>query len=288
MISSTTTHQTAPRQVSPPSFILLDPAPAWRKAIAKTEAVACTTADDIRKALQTADRDSVWISPRTEMTDELIRTAHQSLSRRPGRRPHFGKLLLLEAPRVRTLPFLADLFDAVIGGTQAFRTLPENMLIDVLAAPAEEVRDVFIGGVIDQKNGLLSLTRGNLEQVSVSLSIFHPSGTSRPNFRQFRLDDYGQTVCFGDYEASADFILFDADRDFRRRTIAKRHDEAKGFGPSLRRLRIQRGLSRTDFPGISSKTIARLERGDVERPHENTVRKIAATLGVAAEDLETY
>jgi transcriptional regulator with XRE-family HTH domain len=49
-----------------------------------------------------------------------------------------------------------------------------------------------------------------------------------------------------------------------------------------------RGLSRADFPGIHEKTIARIERGEVERPHGGTLDAIAKWLGVAPEEIETY
>lgn len=52
--------------------------------------------------------------------------------------------------------------------------------------------------------------------------------------------------------------------------------------------RLQRRLKRSDFPGISSKTIARLERGDVDRPHGRTLESIARRLGVAADQIESY
>ena len=103
------------------------------------------------------------------------------------------------------------------------------------------------------------LVRGNFDRMTVPLSIFRPSGTSKPDFRRIELDDYGHTVRFGEYEASADFILYEADPDYRKRLNAKRRVEEKGFGPSLRRLRIQKATRQEDFPGINAKIIARIE-----------------------------
>jgi len=60
------------------------------------------------------------------------------------------------------------------------------------------------------------------------------------------------------------------------------------FGGALRRLRLARGLSRDDFPDINAKTIARIERGEVEKPHGETLVKICGVLGVAPEEIETY
>ena len=64
--------------------------------------------------------------------------------------------------------------------------------------------------------------------------------------------------------------------------------QAKGFDPSLRRLRKQRGLSRSDFPNVARKTISRIEKGDVEKPHGVTLTRIAKMLGVEPNEIESY
>ena len=86
-------------------------------------------------------------------------------------------------------------------------TLPRDQLTEVLSAPKDEVTSLFIGGIIDAEGGELALIRGDLEVVEIPLSIFRPSGVTAPDFSRFEVDDYGHTVRFGDYEASADFIL---------------------------------------------------------------------------------
>ena len=65
-------------------------------------------------------------------------------------------------------------------------------------------------------------------------------------------------------------------------------DPLADYLASLRRLRLMRGLSRDDFPGVAAKTIARIERGEVERPREETLHRIAQRLGVAPADITTY
>jgi transcriptional regulator with XRE-family HTH domain len=57
---------------------------------------------------------------------------------------------------------------------------------------------------------------------------------------------------------------------------------------ALRRLRIQRGLRRGGFAGISAKEIARIERGEVAKPHADTLARLAQRLGVKAEEIDTY
>jgi lambda repressor-like predicted transcriptional regulator len=102
------------------------------------------------------------------------------------------------------------------------------------------------------------------------------------------LTDYGHTVCLGDYEAASDAILYEADADYRRKTRKKLLAEEKTFGASLRRLRIQKRLSRNDFVPLSSRTLARIERNEVEKPHGETLRTIANRLDVQPEEIESY
>ena len=48
-------------------------------------------------------------------------------------------------------------------------------------------------------------------------SIFPKSGDgTAPDFTRLRLTDYGRTIALGDYEASADAILYELDPDYRR------------------------------------------------------------------------
>jgi transcriptional regulator with XRE-family HTH domain len=51
---------------------------------------------------------------------------------------------------------------------------------------------------------------------------------------------------------------------------------------------LQRRLKRSDFPGVASKTIARIERSEVEKPHGKTLLTIAKRLGVRADEIENY
>jgi hypothetical protein len=51
---------------------------------------------------------------------------------------------------------------------------------------------------------------------------------------------------------------------------------------------LQRRLKRTHFPGVSTKTIARIERGDVGKPHGKTMEIIAQRLGVTPDQIETF
>lgn len=167
-----------------------------------------------------------------------------------------------------------------------FRTLPPDQLAEVLSS--KNKADLFIGGIVDQISGTITLARGDLTPVTVPLSIFNTEGPCKPDFSRFEVDDYGYALRFGEYEASAHSVLYKVDPAYRRRAIQRRIAEERGFGPSLRRLRILRRLSRSDFPGIASKTIARIERGETEKPHGKTLAELADVLGVVPVKIETY
>ena len=118
---------------------------------------------------------------------------------------------------------------------------------------------------------------------------FKPSGDgTKPDFSKLAFADYGQTVALGDYEASADGLLYEFDPAYRQKLKKERLAEEKSFGASLRRLRLQRELKRTDFAPASSKTIARIELAKVGRPQARTLDAIEKRLGMTADQIETY
>lgn len=100
--------------------------------------------------------------------------------------------------------------------------------------------------------------------------------------------DSGQTIKLGDYEAAADAVLYEFDAEFRKQEKKRRVSADKSFGGALRRLRLQRGLSREDFSPLTAKTIARIERGDVKEPHGDTLATIADRLGVKPDEIATF
>jgi len=135
----------------------------------------------------------------------------------------------------------------------------------------------------------VALVRGDLSMLVVPFSYFKVSGDgTKPDFSKPSFSDYGMTVAFGEYEASADGILYEFDPVYRQKLKKERLAVDKSFGGSLRRLRLQRGLKRSDFAPVALKTIARIERGDVERPQGKTLETIEKKLGMGAEQIETF
>lgn len=195
------------------------------------------------------------------------------------------RLLVLAEPSPNRLQFLRGLFRDVITRQEGVH-LRADELVEIFAT--ENPEDLFIGGVVDSEDDVLVLFRGNLERMLVPLEWFRRDRHPKPNFDDFEVIDTGQTLRFGEYEAAADALLYEFDAGARRRMKERERAQDRSFGGALRRLRLQKGLSRSDFPGIDPKTVARIERGEVEKPREETLSILARSLGVEPEDIETF
>jgi DNA-binding XRE family transcriptional regulator len=159
--------------------------------------------------------------------------------------------------------------------------------MEVLALPDRS--DRFLGGIVDNESKTVTLWRGDLTPMVVQSSTFAATANGiRPDFNKFSVADYGHTLRFGSYEAAADAVLYDFDPDFRRRLNRQRMATEQTLGASIRRLRMQRQLTRDDFPDVDPKTLARIERNEVAKPHAGTLRLIAQRLGVSVDDLGSY
>jgi len=222
---------------------------------------------------------ALWIA-RHAVTSAWLGSAMAARSR-----PRRDWLLFLEAPTPTALTMLRTLFDRVVAPPVTF--LPVEELAEVLGSDQRD--DLCIGGMVDPASEVVTLYRGDLRSITVPLSLFGatPDGLG-PDMSAFSVTDYGRTLAFGEYEAAFDTVLYERDADYRRKLKEQRLAEDRGFGPSLRRLRLQRGLRQSDFEGISAKTVARIEGGQVESPNAKTIAILAERLGVEADQLAEF
>lgn len=242
----------------------------------------CRDRSEVEAAVTGTTKPMTWISFTSGFTDMLLKEAVETRTDLRG-----SHLITLTPPRSESIPALLGLFHPVFGLVEGFRWLPDEELVEVLTR--DDAGDRFIGGSVDPKAKTLTLLRGDLKTMVVSFSHFPVSGNgTAPDFARLRLTDYGRTIALGDYEASADAILYELDPVYRRQLNKERRQNERTFGASLMRLRKQRRLKRTDFAPISSKEIARIERNEVERPHARTLEAIARRLGVRGEEIESY
>jgi hypothetical protein len=267
-------------------FIVLDSSNTFCRRLGEQWSVQISKKKELPDVLFQTSDSTVWIVTKSRWI-ELLLEAVSFHALKQQKSMTFGSLLMLQpAARSELLPPLHSQFRRVIGEVPHFRILPLDQLAEVLSS--KNKTDLFIGGNVDQSSRTSTLARGDLTTVTVPLSIFSTEGPCKPDFSRFEVDDYGYTLRFGRYEASAHSVLYKVDPAYRRRASQQRIAEERGFGPSLRRLRILRRLSREHFPGISSKTIARIERGETERPQGKTLENLAKILGVAPTEIETY
>jgi hypothetical protein len=232
------------------------------------------------KAAQSHDSSTIWIIRKPQLAKQLLHEVSW-----PSRRA--GYLLLMGSARAEILLTFMRRFERVVYSFSAGGFLPKEELDAVLRAP--DRKDRFIGGMVDKKTKTVLLWRGDLTSVVVPFPAFAETANGvRPSWDRFAVTDYGHTVKFGNYEAAADAVLYEYDREFRRRFNRNRAATEQTLGASIRRLRKQRQLTRQDFPGIDPKTLARIERGEVERPQTDTLQSIAKRLDVIPDELGSF
>lgn len=175
-----------------------------------------------------------------------------------------------------------------MGGDAVVVAEPSSDLVDILSA--ENRDELFLRASYDPVAQHVVIHRGDLSTLVVPLIWFTATAHGpRPDPTRIRVIDCGQTVALGDYEAAADAILYEFDPDYRRRAKKRALARNTSLGGSLRRLRLQKGLARSDFaPNLSAKTVGRIERGEIRKPHERTLAFLARRLKVPVDEIARY
>lgn len=235
---------------------------------------------ELLSCFEHASPRSVWLSADTKALSPLANFIAVSNTEH--------RLLVFSEVAESTRHFLSAYFRRVLVTKDSAQYLAPAELAEVLAAPNRS--DLFIGGTVDSKEQAVILYRGTVDPIVVPLDWFVSQSKNGPKAdpKAFGICDYGQTVRLGAFEASADAILFEFDSAFRRKRKKDLLKQDNSFGASIRRLRLQKNLRRSEFPGISEKTIARIERNEISNPQSHTIAVIANRLGVKEGDLQTY
>lgn len=261
-------------------LLLIEPHGHASRMFTRLGADRLRSESEIRAALSRHGLRALWIAPSSAAIHLLLGT----LPRRP-----IGdqRLLSLEQADDDRRGLMHALFRYVVSVDEGVRLLPTDELAEVLSSANRA--DLFIGAAVARADAAVILYRGNLEPLVVPLSWFRERADGpRPDLSDVAVTDFGQTVRLGDYEAATDAILYEFDDDSRRRAKKRQLETDRSLGGALRRLRLQKGIRQSDFPGVTTKEIARIERGEVKRPHKHTLAAIANRLGIAAEDISTY
>lgn len=239
-----------------------------------------SSSEEVAEVFSSSRGPRYWIARRVT---PLLRT----LAAGQGPRGDHFLVVLDEAPDASRHAVLDAAFRRVLVQEDGTSLLPLEELAEVLDSPRRD--ELFIGGVVDRQDRVVVLYRGTLEPLLVPAGWFTPSGNgTAPDFGDFEVTDFGQTVRLGDYEASVDAILYEHDAEYRRRARKRERATDRSFGACLRRLRLQKGVARDDFPGVSDKQIARIERGETGKPRAATLAAIAGRLGVKPEEIEEF
>lgn len=231
------------------------------------------------RAYQDAGETDLIVSEKAEWPARVLSPSYTKKRRRPD-------LLVLQPLRSDFRMAFDAVFRRIVDGS-AVGILPKGQLKAVLSAAHR--KNLIIGASYVEKGDVLLLVRGDLSHLLVPLSSFRkrPAGPV-PDPEDLSIEDYGQTVRLGQYEASTDAILYEHDPDYRKAARKNLINSDDSLGGSIRRLRLQRGLKQADFPGLLPRTIGRIERGEVETPQPATLQRIASHLGVTVDELSTY
>lgn len=244
-----------------------------------TKPVSASSPEQLHAAMTMFVQGAVWVARAGPIVKWLA--ALDPVAKTPHR------LLLIGSPKAPERAFLRAVFESVVVPDDAMQVLALDELFEVLGSPHRA--NLFVGGAVAPAAKSLVLIRGDLTSLVVPFAWFvaRPTGP-KPDFAGFKVIDSGQTIKLGNYEAASDAVLYEFDADYRKYERKRRVSENKSFGGALRRLRLQRGVGRDDFSGLSAKTIARIERGDVKEPHGETLATIAQRLGVKPEEIGTF
>lgn len=250
-----------------------------RVASPRPRAYHMISASDVTDCYLSSPKESVWLVASASALRTLIKHAPKPRGDQ--------RLVVLEEVTQTSQAVLGVFFRQVAVAAETIRLLPMDELVEVLSS--ESRADLFIGGAVEPDGKVVLLYRGNIEPMVVPFSWFrNRHSQALPNIARFEVRDFGQTVALGEFEAAADAILYEFDDGYRRRAKARLVTEDSSLGGAIRRLRLQKALKRSDFPGIHEKEIARIERNEVKKPHAQTLSIVAKTLGVAVHALGSY
>ncbi len=259
-------------------LLVVEPRGHANRELARLDADRLRTESEIRDALERSGRRAVWVAPSVAAVQLLLAAL-------AGRSKGDQRLLSLEPANGARHSLLHAIFRFVVSADEGIRLLRVDELADVLGAANRE--DLFVG--VAAADAAVVLYRGNLEPMVVPLAWFRTrAGGPKPDTADLAIMDSGQTVRLGEYEAATDAILYEFDAGYRRRAKKREVERDNSFGGALRRLRLQKGLRRNDFDGVTAKEIARIERGEVKKPRPRTVAILAKRLGVPAKQVATY
>ena len=130
-------------------YFVLAAEPKMRSWFGHGKTYICKSVATWSRLFEHSTGDSTWISTNAEHTQDLLRAAVVFSASHHNRKTCLGNLLMFQSPKAESLPAIRTLFRNIVGDVRAFRLLVSEELADVLLAPTDEARDLFIGGLYD-------------------------------------------------------------------------------------------------------------------------------------------
>ena len=259
-------------------FVLDAPSPTKRPK-STLQPVFLESYERVREALRVSSVHHIWIVASNDRFVDLVRAVTEV-----GRDVYRFKLFSYQRPDPSTAVVIESAFGQSLLGPTA--VVPFDELLEILQE--ERPEDFCIAAQWIEASKSVALWRGDFTMLAVPLAWFSAVGAPAPSPTCLSVEDFGRTIRLGDFEASFDAVLYEHDAASRRRMRDRMRKSDQSLGGSIRRLRELRGIRRREFGEIDEKTIARIERGEVKKPQQATLEKIAARLGVSVDELGTY
>lgn len=105
--------------------------------------------------------------------------------------------------------------------TGPLQVLKYSEMLEVVKLPAEEKANYIVAGYVNFESAQVVLYRGDGFTLEVDMDMFS-SAVTQPDFNQFAIIDYGQTLQFGEFEASTDYVLYNTDPQYKLKADANR------------------------------------------------------------------
>jgi len=131
------------------------------------------------------------------------------------------------------------------------------------------------------------LTRCSLQELSGSLREFKSFAKVKDlkKLEEFKLDKHGSFITWPklDIDLDLDSFRLKFEDGFKEKQNLKNLERMSDLGHKMQKLRKSRGISQSDFDGVTSKTIGRYERGEAAVSLKNLTR-IAKKLDFSVDE----
>lgn len=87
------------------------------------------------------------------------------------------------------------------------KSLPAYEIEEIHSMAEVLQRQYVVSGYVNLDQRIMILFRGDGTSMKLSFNVFTPSPVETPDFEQFDIIDYGQTIKLGNYEVPTDWVI---------------------------------------------------------------------------------